>query len=57
MTRVGNKRKLGTGRDYSDWEHSSVVERFFDTEKALGSFPSAPILSALCWETYAEHHT
>ncbi len=47
MTRVGNYRKLGTERDCSDWEHSSVVERFFDTEKALGSFPSAPILSAL----------
>ena len=47
MTRVGNNRKLGTERDCSGWEHSSVVERFFDTEKALGSFPSAPILSAL----------
>lgn len=42
MTRVGNKRKLGAERDCSDWDHSSVVERFFDTEKVAGSVPVGP---------------
>lgn len=42
MTRVGNYRKLGTERDCSGWEHSSVVERFFDKEKVAGSVPAGP---------------